>query len=168
MGFQNKVWFFRDKKPTHITEISNKISSYNKRITELEKEIFPFQIVDGVQVQSNVSILSDLKVKTSNLQLSVDNMPTVSNQSKVDLLVENAENVNNTINLMNNDIKQLLEIVNYMILNSSESWDSYAGSLKFDNEPSVQYELNPVLSVDNKNTNFQVPFTKASLSYKKD
>jgi hypothetical protein len=81
--------------------------------------------------------------------------------------MENAENINNTINLMNNDIKQLLELVSFMVSNDSAEWNNYAGQMGFDNEPSVQYELNPVLSTDNKNTNFPLAFTRSSTTLTK-
>ena len=54
-----------------------------------------------------------------------------------------------------------------MVSNDSAEWNNYAGQIGFDNEPSVQYELNPVLSTDNKNTNFPLSFTRSSVTLTK-
>ena len=169
MGFQNKIWYARDKKPSSINDaVDNKLSNYNKRLIRIENEMFPIQVIDGKQVQSLTSTLTELKSQASNISVKLDNTQLAnSNQSRVDVLMENAENINNTINLMNNDIKQLLELVSFMISNDSAEWNNYAGQMGFDNEPSVQYELNPVLSTDNKNTNFPLSFTRSSVTLTK-
>lgn len=169
MGFQNKIWYARDKKSSSINDtIDNKLSNYDKRLINIENEIFPFQIIDGIPVQSLTSSLKELKAQASDIKLKLDNSLLANNsQSRVDALMENAENTNNTINLMNNDIKQLLELVSFMLSNDSSTWNNYAGQMGFDNEPSVQYELNPVLSTDNKNTNFPLSFTRPSVTLTK-
>lgn len=169
MGFQNKIWYAREKKPSSInTAVDNKLSNYDKRLIKIENEMFPTQIINGKQVQSLTSTLTELKAQASDITIKLDNTQIAnSNQSRVDVLMENAENINNTINLMNNDIKQLLELVSFMISNDSAEWNNYAGQMGFDNEPSVQYELNPVLSTDNKNTNFPLAFTRSSVTLTK-
>lgn len=169
MGFQNKIWYARDKKPSSINDtVDNRLSTYNKRLINIENEIFPVQIVDGKQVQSFTSTLSELKAQASDISIKLGNTQnTNTNQNRIDVLMENAENINNTINLMNNDIKQLLELVSFMLSNDSAEWGNYAGQMGFDNEPSVQYELNPVLSTDNKNTNFPLSFTRSSITLTK-
>lgn len=169
MGFQNKIWYARDKKPSSINDaVDNKLSNYNKRLIRIENEMFPIQVIDGKQVQSLTSTLTELKSQASNISVKLDNTQLANNnQSRVDVLMENAENLNNTINLMNNDIKQLLELVSFMVSNDSAEWNNYAGQIGFDNEPSVQYELNPVLSTDNKNINFPLSFTRSSVTLTK-
>lgn len=169
MGFQNRIWYARDKKPSSINDtIDNRLSNYNKRLINIENEIFPTKIIDGKQVQSLTSTLSELKAQTSDISIKLGNTQNISSsQNRIDVLMENAENINNTINLMNNDIKQLLELVSFMLSNDSAEWNSYAGQMGFDNEPSVQYELNPVLSTDNKNTNFPLSFTRSSVTLTK-
>lgn len=169
MGFQNKIWYARDKKPSSINDaVDNKLSNYNKRLIRIENEMFPIQVIDGKQIQSLTSTLTELKSQASNISVKLDNTQLANNnQSRVDVLMENAENINNTINLMNNDIKQLLELVSFMLSNDSAEWNNYAGQMGFDNEPSVQYELNPVLSTDNKNTNFPLSFTRSSTTLTK-
>lgn len=168
MGFQNKIWYSRDKKPSSMNGVEDKLSTYNKRLIKIENEIFPTKIIDGKQVQSLTSTLTELKAQASDMSIKLDNTQLMNNnQSKVDVLMENAENVNNTINLMNNDIKQLLELVSFMVSNDSAEWNTYAEQMGFDTETSVQYELNPVLSTDNKNTNFPVSFTRSSVTLTK-
>lgn len=169
MGFQNKIWYAREKKPSSINAaVDNKLSNYDKRLIKIENEMFPTQIINGKQVQSLTSTLTELKAQASDITIKLDNTQIAnSNQSRVDVLMENAENINNTINLMNNDIKQLLELVSFMLSNDSAEWNNYAGQMGFDNEPSVQYELNPVLSTDNKNTNFPLSFTRSSVTLTK-
>ena len=110
MGFQNKTWYARDKKPSSINDaVDNRLSTYNKRLINIENEMFPVKIIDGQQVQSFTSTLSELKAQASDISIKLGNTEnTNSNQNKVDVLMENAENINNTINLMNNDIKHLL------------------------------------------------------------
>jgi hypothetical protein len=169
MGFQNKTWYARDKKPSSITDaVDNRLSTYNKRLINIENEMFPVKIIDGQQVQSFTSTLTELKAQVSDINIKLGNTQnTNSNQNKIDVLMENAENVNNTINLMNNDIRQLLELVSFILSNDSAEWNNYAGQLGFDNVPSVQYQLNPVLSTDNKNTNFPLSFTRPSTTLTK-
>ena len=169
MGFQNRIWYARDKKPSSINDtVDNRLSNYNKRLINIENEIFPTKIIDGKQVQSLTSTLTELKAQTSDISIKLGNTQNISSsQNRIDVLMENAENINNTINLMNNDIKQLLELVSFMLSNDSAEWNNYAGQMGFDNEPSVQYELNPVLSTDNKNTNFPLSFTRPSTTLTK-
>ena len=72
MGFQNKIWYARDKKPSSINDaVDNRLSTYNKRLINIENEMFPVQIIDGKQVQSFTSTLTELKAQASDISIKL-------------------------------------------------------------------------------------------------